>query len=181
MFPNSVELVILRVAPVVFAQATSHPILTSPTSDFVPLVVGNSLFICDLWSRPWVVALLFSWSWTFFMIVPEKRIVQQQYVAFSCHLPCHSQTCLVQNFKRVIEVWMDEYKEYFYKKRPYVRKIDPGDLDKQKQLRKDLKCKSFKWFMTEVAPDIVKHYPPVLPEPAAWGKVSIDVGIYRGW
>ena len=77
-----------------------------------------------------------------------------------------------QNFKRVAEVWMDEYKEYFYKKRPFVRNIDPGDLEVQKNLRQKLKCKSFQWFMTDVAPDIVKFYPPVIPEPAAWGKVS---------
>ena len=78
----------------------------------------------------------------------------------------------LQNFKRVAEVWMDEYKEYFYKKRPYVRNIDPGDLTSQKQLRSDLKCKSFHWFLNEIAPDILKHYPPVVPPPAAWGKVN---------
>ena len=66
---------------------------------------------------------------------------------------------------------MDEYKEYFYKKRPYVRAIDPGDLEEQKALRQRLQCKSFKWFMTEVAPDIVKYYPPELPKPTRWGKV----------
>jgi len=66
---------------------------------------------------------------------------------------------------------MDEYKEYFYKKRPHVRNIDTGPLEKQIELRNKLNCKSFHWFMTEIAPDIVKHYPPVMPAPAAWGKV----------
>nr|CAB3248262.1 polypeptide N-acetylgalactosaminyltransferase-like 6 [Phallusia mammillata] len=78
-------------------------------------------------------------------------------------------TNINKNFKRVVEVWMDEYKEYFYKKRPYVRNIDPGPLEKQKNLRESLQCKSFDWFMKQVAPDIFKHYPPVMPEPAAWG------------
>ncbi|XP_076816066.1 polypeptide N-acetylgalactosaminyltransferase 10-like [Clavelina lepadiformis] len=78
-------------------------------------------------------------------------------------------TNINKNFKRVAEVWMDEYKEYFYNKRPHVRHIDPGDLSKQKKLREDLQCKSFDWFMNEIAPDLLKHYPPIVPSPAAWG------------
>ncbi|XP_078481199.1 polypeptide N-acetylgalactosaminyltransferase-like 6 [Ciona intestinalis] len=81
-------------------------------------------------------------------------------------------TNINKNFKRVAEVWMDEYAEYFYKKRPHVRGIHPGDLSKQKALRELLECRSFDWFMKEVAPDIIKHYPPVMPEPAAWGMLS---------
>ncbi|CAH8620225.1 unnamed protein product [Schistosoma intercalatum] len=67
---------------------------------------------------------------------------------------------LVRNFKRVAEVWMDEYKEYIYRSLPKCRKVDPGDLSQQHNLRKRLQCKSFKWFMTEVAFDLTKAYPP---------------------
>jgi polypeptide N-acetylgalactosaminyltransferase len=31
-----------------------------------------------------------------------------------------------RNKKRVAEVWMDEYKEYLYKRQPAVGLIDPG-------------------------------------------------------
>ena len=31
-----------------------------------------------------------------------------------------------QNYRRVAEVWMDEYKEYVYKKRPGSKKINMG-------------------------------------------------------
>ena len=32
----------------------------------------------------------------------------------------------VQNYKRVAEVWMDEYAKYIYDRRPYYKQIDPG-------------------------------------------------------
>lgn len=76
-----------------------------------------------------------------------------------------------RNYKRVAEVWMDEYKEYLYKKRPNMRHIDMGDISQQLKLRERLGCKSFNWFMTEVAPDIIKYYPAQLPDPAAWGSL----------
>lgn len=64
---------------------------------------------------------------------------------------------------------MDEYKTYLYD-RDFLRyeKVDPGDLTKQMALKK--KCKPFKWFLEEVAPDVLKKYPPVVPH-MAWGTI----------
>ncbi|KAG8221857.1 hypothetical protein J437_LFUL003233 [Ladona fulva] len=75
------------------------------------------------------------------------------------------------NYRRVAEVWMDEYKEYLYDRRSHYRKIDPGDLTAQKALRERLKCKPFKWFMEEIAFDLPKKYPPVEPPDFAKGEI----------
>ncbi|KAF6715179.1 Polypeptide N-acetylgalactosaminyltransferase 10 [Oryzias melastigma] len=78
---------------------------------------------------------------------------------------------LARNLKRVAEVWMDEYAEYVYQRRPEYRHLSAGDVAAQKELRSTLNCKSFRWFMKEVAWDLPKHYPPVEPPAAAWGEV----------
>ncbi|XP_052282106.1 putative polypeptide N-acetylgalactosaminyltransferase 10 isoform X1 [Dreissena polymorpha] len=75
-----------------------------------------------------------------------------------------------RNYKRVAEVWMDEYAEYLYQHRPHYRSIQPGDLTEQKAVRTRLSCKPFKWFMEEIAFDLVKVYPPVEPKPFASGE-----------
>ncbi len=67
---------------------------------------------------------------------------------------------------------MDEYTEYIYQRRPEYRHLSTGDLTAQKELRKHLKCKDFKWYMNTVAWDLPKYYPPVEPPPAAWGEVG---------
>lgn len=76
-----------------------------------------------------------------------------------------------RNYRRVAEVWMDEYKEYLYKRRPHYRSIDPGDLTEQRAVRERLHCNSFKWFMEEVAFDLPKKYPPVEPPNFAYGEI----------
>lgn len=76
-----------------------------------------------------------------------------------------------RNYRRVAEVWMDEYKEHLYHRRPHYRHLDPGDLTAQKALRKRLNCKSFKWFMEQVAFDQPSKYPAVEPPDYAWGEV----------
>jgi len=70
---------------------------------------------------------------------------------------------LGKNYKRVAVVWMDEYAEYIYKRKPSYRHIDPGDISEQTALRNKLQCKPFKWFMENVAFDLPKKYPPVEP------------------
>lgn len=67
---------------------------------------------------------------------------------------------------------MDEYAEHIYQRRPEYRHLSAGDVAAQKQLRSSLSCKSFKWFMTQIAWDLPKFYPPVEPPAAAWGEVS---------
>ncbi len=79
------------------------------------------------------------------------------------------------NLKRVVEVWFDEYKEYFYRSKPEALLVSAGNLDKQLEFRRQKKCRSFSWYMSEIAPDIVDKF----PLPAAnvqWGEVRVAGG-----
>ncbi|XP_053599986.2 N-acetylgalactosaminyltransferase 6-like [Plodia interpunctella] len=76
-----------------------------------------------------------------------------------------------KNYRRVAEVWMDEYAEYLYKRRPHYRAIAPGDLSDRRAIRDRLHCKPFKWFMTYVAFDLPFKYPMVEPDPFARGRI----------
>ncbi|KAB0361953.1 hypothetical protein FD754_006109, partial [Muntiacus muntjak] len=85
---------------------------------------------------------------------------------------------LARNLKRVAEVWMDEYAEHIYQRRPEYRHLSAGDVAAQKKLRSSLNCKSFKWFMTKIAWDLPQFYPPVEPPAAAWGEIrNVGTGL----
>lgn len=74
------------------------------------------------------------------------------------------------NYKRVAEVWMDEYAESFYTREPLARYFDAGDISKQKRLRQELGCKPFSWFIDNVAIDVKPKY-PALPPNKHWGEL----------
>lgn len=84
---------------------------------------------------------------------------------------------LPQNYKRVAEVWLDEFKEYFYKKKPHALELDAGDLSAQFALRKRLQCKSFKWFMENVAFDLLQYIEEADAEERQKSKIAENNGI----
>jgi len=78
----------------------------------------------------------------------------------------------LRNYKRVIEVWFDdEYKEFFYTREPLARLIDHGDISDQLAMKEKMKCKSFDWFMNEIAYDVFDKYPK-LPPNKFWGELK---------
>ncbi|KHJ96643.1 hypothetical protein OESDEN_03389 [Oesophagostomum dentatum] len=62
------------------------------------------------------------------------------------------------NAARTAEVWMDRYKQFFYKMVPSARNVDPGDVSERRQLRSNLQCKSFEWYLRNVYPEAPLPY-----------------------
>lgn len=70
---------------------------------------------------------------------------------------------------------MDEYKQYVYDRDPdHWFKIDAGDMSYMLGVKKKLNCKPFKYFLEEVAPDMLDRYPFSEPPSFAFGGVSLS-------
>ncbi|CAL1532437.1 unnamed protein product, partial [Lymnaea stagnalis] len=68
------------------------------------------------------------------------------------------------NYLRVVEVWMEgEFKEYFYTREPWLRGAPYGNVSEQLHMKQAKNCKSFRWFMENVAYDVYDRFPPLPP------------------
>lgn len=72
---------------------------------------------------------------------------------------------------RVVEVWLDpEHREYFYTREPTIRGYPVGDISEQLAFKEKHKCRSFKWFVENVAFEVLEKFPPPPPN-VGWGEV----------
>uniref|UniRef100_A0A8D0GA65 Polypeptide N-acetylgalactosaminyltransferase n=1 Tax=Sphenodon punctatus TaxID=8508 RepID=A0A8D0GA65_SPHPU len=60
----------------------------------------------------------------------------------------------IKNTKRTAEVWMDEYKQYYYEARPSAIGKSFGSIADRVDQRRKLNCKSFQWYLENVYPEL---------------------------
>lgn len=81
---------------------------------------------------------------------------------------------VAKNFVRVAEVWMDDWKQYLYKTNPErYANVDPGDLTKQKEIRKQLNCKPFDYYIHYIAPEMLVFFSIPRDDDFAFGTLYI--------
>jgi len=60
---------------------------------------------------------------------------------------------VMRNTKRAALVWLDEHLEDYYKKVPYARSIEAGDVSERIRLKESLECQSIDWYMDNIYPE----------------------------
>lgn len=105
--------------------------------------------------------------------VPCSRIIHLSKLHTAYRVSPDKTDFIGHNLKRVAEVWLDDYKKYFYRGDPKrYELIDAGDLTKQFELKEKLKCKPFKYFLDFIAPEMLQRY-PLEPQYFATGSIQL--------
>lgn len=75
----------------------------------------------------------------------------------------------VYNYKRAVEVWVDpEYRQFIYDHFEEMKDLSAGDLSARLQLKNNLQCKNFTWFIDNVWPELFIYNRDV----KAWGSLQ---------
>ncbi|GFN89379.1 polypeptide n-acetylgalactosaminyltransferase [Plakobranchus ocellatus] len=92
------------------------------------------------------------------LINTSRGLLGVQRVPFSSYL---------RGAKKIAELWLDEYKRFFYAVRPSARMQPLSDLSSFRKLKEKNKCHSFKWFLTNIYPQLL----PLVSEEIAYGSL----------
>ncbi|KPP67991.1 polypeptide N-acetylgalactosaminyltransferase 18-like, partial [Scleropages formosus] len=113
-------------------------------------------------------------------VLPCARIahIERAHKPYTEELTTHVR----RNALRVAEVWMDEFRDHVYMAWNIPREdsgIDIGDVSERKALRRELQCKTFRWYLTHIYPEMRMYTNTVaygVLKNSLWGDMCLDQG-----
>ncbi|KAB0348442.1 hypothetical protein FD754_013299, partial [Muntiacus muntjak] len=113
-------------------------------------------------------------------VLPCSRIahIERAHKPYTEDLTAHVR----RNALRVAEVWMDEFKSHVYMAWNIPQEdsgIDIGDITARKALRKQLQCKTFRWYLVSVYPEM-RMYSDIIAYGVLQNSLKTDLCLDQG-